>query len=173
MILRSKKTHTEFELRVLGYEFPEIAHAKYDSNWLLVNIRVDAPIGSWSATDPCLLTWEGHWLLNWLADITSTTERDREMRFLEANLSFVLADRRGEEVELNVECKDELRQPGTTSETATPGITLAISLSDLREAVTSFSRELRLFPIRAGAIKRCRPYSDPLNTCLLCAEAGR
>jgi hypothetical protein len=33
MILRSEKTQTEFELRLLGYQFPEILHDVYDSNW--------------------------------------------------------------------------------------------------------------------------------------------
>jgi hypothetical protein len=170
MILKSEKTQTEFEFRVLGYQFPEIVHDEWDSNWLLANIRVDAPAGSWSATDPCLLTWEGHWLLNWLADLISASEADREMSFLESNLSFVLTARRAEEVELKIELQEGLAQMGTTRETAISRIILAISLSDLRDAVTSLSRELRVFPIRAGAMKRCRPYSDSQKTCLLCAS---
>jgi hypothetical protein len=173
MILRSEKTQTEFELRLLGYQFPEILHDVYDSNWLLANIRVNAPTGSWSATDPCLLTWEGHWLLNWLADLVSARESQVEMSFLESNLSFVLTHRRYDEVDVNIELQDKLRQPPAITGGAGSKISLSISLCALREAVQSLCRELQLFPLRAGVMRRCRPYSDPEDACLLCADKVR
>lgn len=66
VILKSNDGHTEFEFRVLRYQFPEIKHDEYDSNWLVANIHARTVTRAWSSTDPCMLTWEAHWLLNWL-----------------------------------------------------------------------------------------------------------
>ena len=71
MLLTSKKTHTDFEFRAVGYEFPEIEDDEYEANWLLASVRVQSPDGAWEKTEPCLLTWEGHRLANWLADLAA------------------------------------------------------------------------------------------------------
>jgi hypothetical protein len=119
------------------------------------------------------LTWEGHWLLNWLADLISASESQVEMSFLESNLSFVLADRRYDEVDVNIELQEKLSQRAAITRDAESKISLSIPLSGVREAVQSLCRELQLFPVRAGAMRRCRPYSDPEDTCLLCADTVR
>ena len=95
------------------------------------------------------------------------------MSFLEPNLSFVLTDRRYDEVDVNIGLYQELRKPAAITGDAGSEISLSISLSGLREAVQSFCRELQLFPVRAGAMGQCRPDSDPEDTCLLCADKVR
>ena len=172
MILKSATDETELELRVLGYQFPEIAHDEYDSNWLLVEIKARTPAGSWSSTDPCMLTWEAHWLLNWLADLVSEGQNDHEMSFLESNLLFSLAGKHDHTFDLRICVSGELRPPSDISAGGDEvEIRLQTSVSDLRECVSSLSKELRLFPVRAGGLRRCRPFFDPKTDCLLCGGA--
>jgi hypothetical protein len=167
MILQSEETNTEFELRVLGYQFPQNADDEWDSNWLLVNIRVSAPQGSWSVTDPCLLTWESHWLLNWLADV-AVGECQEDMSFLESNILFQLTGRSEDALHLRIELKDELSQRGVMTEEADPPILLAVSVPRVRQAIAELYGELRLFPVRSTKFRPCRPYCDRRTTCLLC-----
>lgn len=75
MLLKNEKSY--FEMIVTNYEFPEIHDDRYDSNWLIIEIRVTLAKGSWSASYPCMLTDELANLADWLdtlADgkITST-----------------------------------------------------------------------------------------------------
>lgn len=71
MILRGRDL-SEFELRVAGYQFPELEHDDWDSNWLIVEIR-SAPADQrpWKSVDPSLLTWEVERLSNWLEALAS------------------------------------------------------------------------------------------------------
>ena len=36
-----------FELRIVGYQFPANATAEYDSDWLVVEVRIGHPRGDW------------------------------------------------------------------------------------------------------------------------------
>lgn len=169
MILSNEERQTEFELRVLGYQFPEVESCEYDANWLMIQVNVRTLSGSWSATDPCMLTWETHWLLNWLADLESNRENSPEISFLESNLMFRVEGKSEQAFDLRICVSGELGPRYDISEDMTPiEIPLHISVSDLRQCVLSLSRELGLFPVRAGRKRRCRPYSDPENDCLLC-----
>ena len=174
MILTSENQQTEFELRLLGYQFLDTEHDEYDSNWLMVQVNARTPAGSWSSIDPCMLTWEAHWLLNWLADLASDSESDPEMSFLEPNLFFRLSGRCDRILDVQVCVSGELRPRNEISAASDEvQIGLELSLSALHECVTNFSRELASFPVRAGGTRRCRPYSDPKTNCVLCREAPR
>lgn len=168
MLLKSEETQTEFEFRVVGYQFPDVVDEDYDANWLLVSIGVRSPGGSWSKTDPCLLTWEGHWFGNWLADIMAGREGERAMSFLDSNLFFEVERRDPKHVKLKIELSDEL-----LPKDAKPGdkrfeVSLVISLADLRSAAADWCWEMRLFPMRLGKAKPCRPYNDKRAGCAVC-----
>jgi len=80
----------------VGYQFPEptredIPPNRYDPNWLQVTIHATHANGSWSATQPCLLTWEFDKLIQWLSQIAAGQTVDTPLRFTEPNLGFVLA----------------------------------------------------------------------------------
>jgi hypothetical protein len=57
---------TELGLTVVGYEFPDERVDPWDSNSLLVEVRLLAPQGSWDVIDPCLTTWEARHVVRWL-----------------------------------------------------------------------------------------------------------
>lgn len=81
-----------FEMRVVGYQFPEIQDEEYDSNWLLIQIHLVHPRGEWTTVDPCLLTYEVEELADWFDAIARGDHVDAEQHFIEPNLLFRLRD---------------------------------------------------------------------------------
>ena len=159
MILTSGETQTEFEFHVVGYQFADVLDEEYDANWLMVRIRVKMWEGEWTKTDPCLLTWEGHWLANWLADLEAGRETQREMDFLESNVVFQFLERKGRQLRFWVELE-------TGDERF--GVSLVISEEALREALSDWCWRLRMFPVRASEGRRCRPFNDKRTGCVVC-----
>jgi hypothetical protein len=70
MFLRGREGN-ELELAVVGYQFPAEDRDPWDSNALLVSVRVLAPEGSWDVVDPCLTTWEAKGLVAWLVSVAA------------------------------------------------------------------------------------------------------
>lgn len=168
MTLASIDGTTVFRLRILGYQFPGITTDRYDSNWLMVNVEGKTQDTSWSGTDPCMLTWEGHWLLNWLADLATGAESEPEMSFMEMNLEFILASRTANAIGLRIRLRESLR-PQSAAGDDPFDIALELLPDGLRAAADALCEDLRRFPIRAGASRLCRPHSSPTGTCILCS----
>lgn len=78
-----------FELWVLSYQFPDIHHDEYDSNWLRIGIRLGGFEKAWVTSDPSLLTWELNALRDWLQCLGTPNEYE-EVNFIEPNLGFQL-----------------------------------------------------------------------------------
>jgi hypothetical protein len=87
MLLKGAE-NTEFEMKVVGYQFPHLDNEPYDSDWLNINVRVVHPRGAWSATDACLLTWEVASLAEWLRRMADDTPAHSEENFIEPELHF-------------------------------------------------------------------------------------
>jgi len=66
VLLRGRQG-TELGLTVVGYQFPAELIDPWESNTLLVEVRLLAPEGSWDVVDPCLTTWEAAQIVRWLA----------------------------------------------------------------------------------------------------------
>ncbi|MDX9910378.1 MAG: hypothetical protein RBS39_00960 [Phycisphaerales bacterium] len=80
-----------FALRVLQYEFPGITTpGAYDSNWLVIEGRVESERGDWTFVDPCLLTRELESLISWLRALA--TPLSSEIGFTEPLLRFTIPD---------------------------------------------------------------------------------
>jgi hypothetical protein len=115
-----------------------------------------------------MLTWESHWLLNWLADLVYGAESEADMSFMESNLEFVLDGRHNGTIGLRICFREKLRPPAPTSGDDDFEIHLELLPSDIRDAVKVFRHDLQPFPIRAGASWRCRPQNDRRTSCVLC-----
>jgi hypothetical protein len=91
------------DLRPVRYQFATVQGDSYDDNWLIIDGTVVTPEGSWSFTDPCLLTGEAREVAAWLravaAGTVTVTEPDTEGElspdtwFTEPVIAFSLADR--------------------------------------------------------------------------------
>jgi hypothetical protein len=65
----------ELGLAIVGYRFPDQAVDPWDSNALLVDVRVVSPHGTWEVVDPCLTTWEAARVASWLTAVALFPER--------------------------------------------------------------------------------------------------
>ena len=142
MILKSEDGLTELALRIRKYQFPEILH-DWDANWLILDVEVLTVERSLQATDSCLLTWEAHWLVNWLADVAMGSPCDPELAFLEPDLSFPLAVAGEDWLELSVGLGYGLLPPErqTSGREGMP-IPLRITPVALRECVRDWAEEV-------------------------------
>jgi hypothetical protein len=92
------------ELRPLRYQFSAIQGNRDDDNWLVIGGTVTTSEGSWSFSDPSLLTHEAREVAAWLRAVAAGTvavsgpDADDEWLspdtwFVEPVLAFGLADR--------------------------------------------------------------------------------
>ena len=152
MILKDN-SGASFELNVAGYQFPGLQHAEYDSNWLLIRLEVESPLGSWKSTDLSLLTYEVEALANWLEEIELGEPSKGGIEFIEPNLSLRIWEEEPDIRKLRVYFELECR-PSWAASRAAPEADLWIELElsdlDLQAAADDLRRQLRRYLRRAN-----------------------
>jgi hypothetical protein len=144
---------TQFELTVVSYQFPELADDGLDSNWLDVKIDVVSHQGSWSCTDPTLLTDEVESLASWLEAIAAAQPHDKAISFLEPNLCFELRDESGDNLTLRVWFELESRPiwaPAEGAEARDLWVDLEVPRRTTRRSASELRHHLQEFPPRAA-----------------------
>lgn len=86
MKLRGREGN-ELALSIVGYQFPDETVDPWDSNGLLVSVRVVSPQGTWEVVDPCLTTWETSRLASWLTAVARGSMLGAVPGLAEPNLS--------------------------------------------------------------------------------------
>ncbi|MGC4995047.1 MULTISPECIES: WapI family immunity protein [unclassified Streptomyces] len=91
------------DLRPVRYQFGTVRGDSYDDNWLVIGGTVTTPEGSWSFSDPCLLTDEARQVSAWLRGVAAGAvavtgpdgegELSPDTEFIEPVVGFSLADR--------------------------------------------------------------------------------
>jgi len=79
---------TEFEMRVVGYQFPGLKQEPYDADWLNIEVNIKHPRSAWRKTEPCILTFELAHLADWLGWIVEGSPAHSEEGFMEPELHF-------------------------------------------------------------------------------------
>jgi len=150
MLLRGNDT-TEFELKVVGYQFPHLAHEQYDSDWLNIRIRVKLSQGTWTATDPSLLTWELVSLIEWLESIADSNRVDSEASFMEPNLRFELIEEEPKRLRIYFELESRPSwAPHDGAGMDDLWAEFEVEEEELRDAAASLREDLKRYPIRVG-----------------------
>ncbi|MBK7365588.1 MAG: hypothetical protein IPI97_11550 [Nitrosomonas sp.] len=151
MLLKNEKSY--FEMIVTNYEFPEIHDDRYDSNWLIIEIRVTLAKGSWSASYPCMLTDELANLADWLDTLADGKITSTRLGFFEPNLYFEVTEL--EPRKLYVYLDAEFKSAGVLgndSDIDEPDcIEFEIIPKELKDAVVSLRTCLQAFPNRTYA----------------------
>lgn len=143
---------TSFELRIAGYEFPHIANEPYDSNWLVIDLKVKSPQGSWSVSDPSLLTYEVSKLADWLENIAAHNFEEVECCFMEPVLEFrTNINNQVSNLEIRL-FHEALPNWITDRRERQKGISLFFTLTDLdlNSAVAELRRQLQRYPQRTN-----------------------
>ncbi len=138
----------ELELGLVGYQFPGEERDPWESNALLVSVRVLAPEGSWEVVDPCLTTWEARRLVSWLA----YTAAGGAVAFNEPNLTVRAGAGAGQRVTVRACFALERRPPWarTAVGAANLCVDLDVARSDLADAAASLLDDLAAYPQRGA-----------------------
>jgi hypothetical protein len=141
-----------FQLDIVGYQFPELHDEEWDSNWLRIRTHVSLPEGSWSVTDPTLLTYEVVELADWLDAVANGNQKTSSLWFVEPNLEFEIAHGEDKEKFLRVNFAIELLPPWEPRFTENGGniysVNFPIAEVDLHAAAESLRAQLQRFPQR-------------------------
>lgn len=181
--MRLQGGFVSFELKILGYQFPEISSDPYDSEWLNIQISIHHSEGHWQdwvRLDPSLETLEIQHLIEWLREVASHSTVFKHWRsarlesrvfFTEPNLSFEAhSNVYGEqELALRVYLAAETLPPfkkdlqhielDKREEISEVWIDFPVNASDLEQAAQSLTEQLASFPIRTNR-KRLSIISD-------------
>jgi hypothetical protein len=155
------------DLSVTGYQFPQrvaTSARDWDANWLCVHGNVTQADGkSWAFKDPCLTTWEGQALANWLREAAAgivpvspiglgEAAEERLLFFTEPNLAFSVESRARDHVGVRVHFSLEALPPWLCGPQQPDifdfVILLRLSLSDLADAADAWARDLAKYPER-------------------------
>ena len=138
----------ELGLSIVGYQFPGETVDPWESNSLLVALRVVSPRGTWEVVDPCLTTWEAARLAAWLAAVGVGPEGGTRI-LAEPNVS-VCATPTGGRLQLRICFELENRPPWAP--TIRGGrdlcVDLDVSRADAVAASASLRGDVRRFPRR-------------------------
>lgn len=143
-----KTPTSSFQLEIVGYEFPEILNAEYDSNWLLIRITATMPEGTWTVTDPSLLTIDIPELADWLDALPGNTARQDILHFIEPNLSFYFTQSPAGERILPVHLAAECKAPWDRNAPHDTTIDFPIADLDLPSISNNLRSQLAHYPPR-------------------------
>ena len=147
MRLRGREGN-ELELSLVGYEVPAETVDPWESNSLLVALRVVSPRGTWEVVDPCLTTWEAARLASWLAAV-AIGPAGATRSLAEPNLSVAVTPADGR---LAVRICFELERRPPWAPTIRGGRDLCVDLdvprADVVAAAASLRADVRRFPRR-------------------------
>lgn len=147
----SENENTEFILEIAGYQFPDLEGEPYDSDWLNITIRVKHPRGSWTATDPSLMTEEVADLIGWLEDMADGKTVNPDEDFTEPNLHFQLSDTDANKLRVyfDLECRPSWAK-STFKDEDELWVEFSVTPEILRNAAESLRLQLQKFPTRVG-----------------------
>ncbi|MGI9033048.1 MAG: WapI family immunity protein [Acidimicrobiales bacterium] len=138
----------ELGLSIVGYRDPDETVDPWNSNALLVSVRVVSPHGRWEVVDPCLTTWEAARLASWLTTVAVAPERAPAC-ISEPNLT-AWARGRLERTDLRFCFELERRPPWTPSVAGAADlcVDLDVATRDVLDAASSLRADLARFPRR-------------------------
>jgi hypothetical protein len=153
-VLLAGREGNELELGIVGYQFPHEEHDPWDSNWLLVSLRVVSPQGNWEVVDPCLTTWEAKHLVAWLVNAAARDPAAAPAAFTEPNLTVTAQatpDTPGR-VRVRACFQLELRPPWAKAAAGSGDlcVDLDVERGELARAAASLLGDLVRFPQRGA-----------------------
>ncbi len=139
----------ELALSIVGYQFPDQAVDPWESNQLLMALRIVSPRGTWEIVDPCLTTWEASRLASWLTAFV--VAGDRTPATVSApNVTVSARPVTGSTVAL-VACFELEQRPPWAASVGGDGVLcveLEVSTADVVVAAAALRADLARFPQR-------------------------
>ena len=143
MRLRGREGN-ELALSIVGYQFPDQAVDPWESNGLLVAVRVVSARGTWEVVDPCLTTWETSHLVSWLAAVARGRMLRSVATLTEPNISIrATLDSPGPDARVGLRVCFELENRPPWAPTVAGGRDLCVDLDVTRPEIAAAAADLR------------------------------
>ena len=149
MIFKGVNNQT-IELNIINYEYPDFINEEYlfiDSNWLMIQIKVQSNFGYWEAVDPAFLTCEFQEMIFWFDDLSKNIEpASTELSFTEPSFILLLNNRHDEKIKkIRIELEMELKMKGLVQKCF---IDISANNKELKRISNDLKKELSKFPAR-------------------------
>lgn len=137
------------EFKITNYQFPEITDCGYDSNWLMVFVKVKSNFGDWEATDPSLLVSDLKEIIEWFEKLSNNNQIDSDsLWFMEPNLEFQLIKNQSDLKTVRITFDMELR-PKNPDNSKKYFVDCEMDNEELKRVVKELTKQLESFPERA------------------------
>ena len=137
------------EFRITNYQFPEITDCEYDSNWLLVYLKVISDCRNWQTIDPSLLVGDLKDIIDWFEKLSNDVETNSDsLVFMEPNLEFELTKKNLEEKHIRIIFDLESR-PQNADDEKEYFVDCVFDNEELKLIAKELEKEVEQFPIRA------------------------
>jgi hypothetical protein len=137
------------EFRITNYQFPEITNCEYDSNWLLVYLKVKSDCGNWETVDPSLLVSDLKRTIEWFEKLSNDIETDYDsLVFMEPNLEFELTKKYADKKRIRITFDLESRHPNAKDDEEFY-VDCVYNNAELKQIVSELKKEAELYPERA------------------------
>jgi len=137
------------EFKITNYQFPEITDCEYDSNWLLVYLKVKSDCGNWETVDPSLLVSDLKRMIEWFEELSNDIETDSDsLVFMEPNLEFELTKKIANKKRIRITFDLESRHPNAKDDEEFY-VDCEFNNAELKQIVSELRIEAELFPERA------------------------
>ncbi|PTX62964.1 hypothetical protein C8N46_102365 [Kordia periserrulae] len=138
------------EFRITNYQFPEITDCKYDSNWLLVYLKVKSDCGNWETVAPSLLTRDLKEIIEWFEKLSNDIETDSDsLVFIEPNLEFELIKNQSDLKTVRIKFDLESR-PKSADDEKEYFVDCEMDNAELKKVAEELIMESKSFPERAS-----------------------
>jgi len=147
MILKGVNNQT-VELKIINYQFPEITNCKYDSNWLLVDLKVNSGCGNWQTLDPSLLVQDIKNIIQWFEKLLNNIDINGDsLAFIEPNLEFKLIKQESFLKTVRLIFNSEFA-PQQTNDEMEYYVDCQLNPAELKKIIEELKNELQAFPER-------------------------
>jgi hypothetical protein len=138
------------QLNIINYEFPDYIdelYVQFDSNWLIVNIKVLSNFGIWEATDPALLTSDFQQMINWFDNLSKNNEPNTtELIFTEPIFLLFLENSHNDMIKkIRIQFEAEFKLKGYDQDCF---IEIHANNEELSRISNELRKELSKFPAR-------------------------
>lgn len=136
------------EFKITNYEFPENTTCQYDSNWLLIHLKINSNFGKWETIDPSLLTEEVKVIIEWFGNLSNDIKPDsNSLSFIESNITFEFKDFNENYKIIKIIFADESR-PKNSSYEKEHYVECKFNNEELKKISKDLKNELNPFPTR-------------------------
>jgi len=137
------------EFKITNYQFPEITDCEYDSNWLLVYLKVKSDCGNWETIDPSLLVRDLKDIIEWFEQLSNDIETNSDfLTFMEPNLEFRLTKKNAHKKHIRITFDLESRHPNAKDDEEFY-VDCEFNNEELKQIASELKKEAELFPERA------------------------